>query len=128
MGLTDPPHHLPVAADQVDVRQDVPVAARDIRVHIEELALDGFERVNGDQVAAAFRRELARLLRRDVSADGPVAGEAPLAAAADRGYDLISGLTLPARVSTQATSARRLGVELARAVHAGLTRPGQAER
>jgi hypothetical protein len=92
-----------------------------VEVHIDELALDGFGRVNGEQVAAAFRRELSRLLRRDVIAGGVrPGGGAPLAAATDHAYDLIAGLTLP-----PTRSARRLGIELARAVHAGLTRPGE---
>jgi hypothetical protein len=34
-------------------------------VEIDELVLDGFERIDRDAVAGAFRRELDRLLRRD---------------------------------------------------------------
>ncbi|HEU5161288.1 MAG TPA: hypothetical protein VFU43_30125 [Streptosporangiaceae bacterium] len=122
-----------------------PLPTTRVAVHIDELALDGFERIDRDQVAAAFQRELARLLRRHITdganatglaasggatsggatSGGHPAGEAPLAAASDHAYDGIFGLTLRL---PPAASARRLGIELARAVHAGLTRPGQAAR
>lgn len=36
-----------------------------VEVEIDELVLDGFERIDRDAVAGAFRRELDRLLRRD---------------------------------------------------------------
>ena len=83
---------------------------REIRVEIGELVLDGF-RADPDRVSAAFEHELTRLVReRGVSADGPwTAG-------------VLSGLpTLPAGLS-----ARRLGQELARAVHEGLCGHGEA--
>jgi hypothetical protein len=38
-----------------------------IEVEIDELVLNGFERVDRDAVSDAFRRELDRLLRRDPS-------------------------------------------------------------
>lgn len=82
-----------------------------IRVSVGELVLDGF-RVDPDRVSAAFELELARLVRErgvPLAADGAVS------------VDALSGLPpLPAGLS-----ARRLGQELARAVHAGLSGRGQ---
>ncbi|MGW0825671.1 hypothetical protein [Streptomyces sp. NPDC002845] len=82
-----------------------------IRVEIGELVLDGF-RVDADRVSAAFERELTRLVREHgvpLVADGAVA------------FDALSGLPpLPAGLS-----ARRLGQELARAVHEGLSGHGE---
>ncbi|MFE4367504.1 hypothetical protein ACFRMN_04470 [Streptomyces sp. NPDC056835] len=84
-----------------------------IRVDIGELVLDGFDRVDPDRVSAAFRTELARLVR-----DRGV----PLATDGGRTLDALSGLPpLPAT-----TSPRRLGEALARAVHAGLSGRGEA--
>lgn len=82
---------------------------REIRVDVGELVLDGF-RADPDRVAAAFEHELARLVReRGVPADGPWTA------------DVLSGLPpLPAGLS-----ARRLGQELARAVHEGLSGGGE---
>ncbi|WP_151476651.1 hypothetical protein [Streptomyces albicerus] len=83
----------------------------EIRVDIGELVLDGF-RVDPDRVSAEFERELSRLVRErgvPLAADGAVA------------VDALSGLPhLPAGLS-----ARRLGQELARAVHAGLSGRGE---
>ncbi|UUN25135.1 hypothetical protein [Streptomyces sp. FIT100] len=87
-----------------------------VRVDIGELVLDGFARgVDPERVSAAFRAELARLVReRGV----------PLAADGGRAMDGLAGLPpLPAT-----TSARRLGQELARAVHAGLSGRGEVAR
>ncbi|MFI6281440.1 hypothetical protein [Streptomyces sp. NPDC050988] len=82
-----------------------------IRVNVGELVLDGF-RVDPDRVSAAFEHELARLVRErgvPLAADGAVS------------VDALSGLPpLPAGLS-----ARRLGQELARAVHAGLSGRGE---
>ena len=97
----------------------VPVPPRDpgeapqrIEVEVGELVLDGFPRVDGDRVAAAFRRELVRLLETGRG----YARDAPVAAAADRSVDVLAGLPpLPAT-----TSSRRLGRALAQAVHTGL--------
>ncbi len=87
-------------------------APRTVRVDIGELVLDGFGRVDTDKVSAAFQSELARLVReRGV----------PLAAEGGRALDALSGL--PALPAT--ASARRLGQELARAVHAGLSGRGE---
>ncbi|MFE1310367.1 hypothetical protein [Streptomyces sp. NPDC058755] len=82
-----------------------------IRVEIGELVLDGF-RANPAHVSAAFERELTRLVRlRGV----------PLAAHGALTVDALSGLApLPAGLS-----ARRLGQELARAVHEGLSGHGE---
>lgn len=86
---------------------------RAVRVEIGELVFDGFDhRVDPDLVSAAFRAELDRLIRdRGVPlADG------------DRRLDALTGLPpLPAT-----TSPGRLGVALARAVHAGLSGGGRA--
>jgi hypothetical protein len=90
---------------------------RTVRVDIGELVLDGFGRgVDPERVSAAFQKELARLLR-----DRGV----PLAAdGAGRTLDAVAGLPpLPATAS-----ARRLGQELARAVHAGLSGRGEVTR
>ncbi|MFF8846592.1 hypothetical protein ACF08N_28405 [Streptomyces sp. NPDC015127] len=87
-----------------------------VRVDIGELALDGFGRgVDPERVSAAFQAELARLVReRGV----------PIAADGGRALDGLAGLPpLPATAS-----ARRLGQELARAVHAGLTGRGEVTR
>ncbi|GAP49009.1 hypothetical protein [Streptomyces azureus] len=85
-----------------------------IRVEIGELVLDGF-RVDPDRVSAAFERELSRLVEKHgvpLAADGALALEA------------LSGLPpLPAGLS-----ARRLGQELARAVHEGLSGHGEVTR
>jgi hypothetical protein len=80
-------------------------------VEVGELVLSGFDRrLDADLVSAAFTAELERLLR--------VRGVPP--AGADRELDVLSGLPpLPA-----ATSPDRLGVTLARSVHAGLSGRG----
>ncbi|MGP3999965.1 hypothetical protein [Streptomyces sp. 8N706] len=92
-----------------------PDRERTVRIEIGELVLDGFGRIDQHRVSAAFRAELARLVReRGV----------PLAAGGDRRLDLLSGLPpLPAT-----TSPRRLGEALARAVHAGLAGRGETGR
>ncbi|MFD4584340.1 hypothetical protein [Streptomyces sp. NPDC058434] len=83
-----------------------------VRVDIGELVLDGFDRLDPERVAAAFRGELARLVR-----DRGV----PLAAEGGRAFDTLTGLPpLPAT-----SSARRLGQALARAVHEGLSGRGE---
>ncbi|KUM73615.1 hypothetical protein [Streptomyces curacoi] len=87
---------------------------REIRVEIGELALHGF-RVDPERVSVAFERELTRLVR--------VHG-VPLAADGALTLDALSGLPpLPAGLS-----ARRLGQELARAVHEGLSGHGEVTR
>ncbi|WP_394437041.1 hypothetical protein [Streptomyces sp. SGAir0957] len=89
-----------------------------IDVEIGELVLDGFAHIDRDRMAEAFRRELARLVREH---------GVPLADTADQdegrgpdtalALDEVSGLPLlPHTVSSS-----RLGVALARSVHAGLT-------
>jgi hypothetical protein len=79
-----------------------------VQVEIGELVLDGFDHgVDADLVSAAFSAELARLVElRGVPA-----------AAALRDVDALADL--PAMDC--ATSADRLGVALARSVHAGLS-------
>ncbi|MFJ8635793.1 hypothetical protein [Streptomyces sp. NPDC093568] len=87
---------------------------REIRVEIGELALSGF-RVDAERVTDAFERELTRLIR--------VHG-VPLAAGGTLTADTLTGLpSLPAGLS-----ARRLGQELARAVHEGLSGHGEVTR
>ncbi|MBG0856535.1 hypothetical protein I2W78_32930 [Streptomyces spinoverrucosus] len=88
------------------------VTPREIRVEIGELALEGF-RVDPDRVSAAFAEELTRLIERHgVPADASWTAEA------------LTGLPpLPAGLS-----ARRLGQELARAVHEGLSGHGEVSR
>ncbi|MEV0184804.1 hypothetical protein AB0I54_36825 [Streptomyces sp. NPDC050625] len=82
-----------------------------IRVEIGELVLDGF-RMDPDRVSAAFEGELARLVREQ---------GVPLAANGTVSVDALTGLPpLPAGLS-----ARRLGQELARAVHQGLSGHGE---
>ncbi|TLS43505.1 hypothetical protein FE633_25505 [Streptomyces montanus] len=85
-----------------------------IRVNIGELVLDGFQ-VDQDRVSAEFEHELTRLVRErgvPLAVDGAVT------------MDALSGLPpLPAGLS-----ARRLGQELARAVHAGLSGRGEVTR
>lgn len=85
-----------------------------VRVEIGELVLDGF-RVDPERVSTAFERELTRLVEKHgvpMAADGHVT------------LDALSGLPpLPAGLS-----ARRLGQELARAVHEGLSGHGEVTR
>ncbi|TDC89518.1 hypothetical protein E1161_21065 [Saccharopolyspora aridisoli] len=83
---------------------------RDVRVHVGELVLDGFEHVDRDLLAAAFRSELVRLVReRGVPAEARQVGE-------------LTGLPELPRTNSPA----RLGEALARAVHAGLTGRGNS--
>ena len=85
-----------------------------VRVEIGELALHGF-RVDPERVSAAFEHELARLVREH---------GVPLAKDGALRVDALSGLApLPAGLS-----ARRLGQELARAVHQGLSGHGEVTR
>ncbi|MFJ9866780.1 hypothetical protein [Streptomyces sp. NPDC101165] len=82
-----------------------------IRVEIGELVLDGF-RADPAHVSASFERELTRLVRLH---------GVPLAAHGALTVDALTGLApLPAGLS-----ARRLGQELARAVHEGLSGHGE---
>ncbi|MGW2742273.1 hypothetical protein [Streptomyces sp. NPDC001450] len=82
-----------------------------IRVEIGELVLDGF-RADPARVSAAFERELTRLVRLH---------GVPLATYGALTIDALTGLApLPAGLS-----ARRLGQELARAVHEGLSGHGE---
>ncbi|MFB4421156.1 hypothetical protein C5F59_008675 [Streptomyces sp. QL37] len=88
---------------------------RTVRVDIGELVLDGFGRVDPERVSEAFQAELGRLVReRGI----------PLAADGGQALDALTGLPpLPADLS-----ARRLGQELARAVHTGLSGEGEVTR
>ncbi|MEV5319893.1 hypothetical protein AB0K92_19930 [Streptomyces sp. NPDC052687] len=90
------------------------VNPREIHVDVGELALTGFH-ADPERVSAAFERELTRLVREHgipLAADGAVTVEA------------LTGLPpLPAGLS-----ARRLGQELARAVHQGLSGHGEVTR
>ncbi len=90
------------------------VTPREIRVEVGELALTGF-RVDPERVSAAFESELARLIR---------AHGVPLATDGALAVDALSGIPpLPTGLS-----ARRLGQELARAVHEGLSGYGEVSR
>ncbi|WP_328869527.1 DUF4424 domain-containing protein [Streptomyces sp. NBC_00287] len=90
------------------------VTPHEIRVEVGELALNGF-RVDPERVSAAFEHELTRLIR--------VHG-VPLADDGAVTLDALNGLPpLPAGLS-----ARRLGQELARAVHEGLSGHGEVTR
>jgi len=82
-----------------------------IRVEIGELVLDGFH-ADPAHVSAAFERELTRLVRLH---------GVPLAADGAVSVDALAGLA-PLRPGL---SARRLGQELARAVHEGLSGHGE---
>ncbi|MEU5365639.1 hypothetical protein ABZ354_19570 [Streptomyces sp. NPDC005925] len=85
-----------------------------IRVEIGEFALAGF-RADPERVSASFERELTRLIREH---------GVPLASHGSLSADLLSGLPpLPAGLS-----ARRLGQELARVVHDGLSGRGEVTR
>lgn len=87
---------------------------REIRVEVGELALQGF-RADPERVSAAFEQELTRLVR---THGVPIAADGALA------VDTLTGLPpLPAGLS-----ARRLGQELARAVHEGLSGHGEVTR
>lgn len=106
------------SADGVDVPVGAGGAPQSVRVDIAELVLDGFGRLDPDRVAAAFQRELTRL----VTAHG-----VGLAADEDVVLELLTGLPELPRTS----SAHRLGEELARAVHTGLSggrRPAAGRR
>lgn len=88
---------------------------RTFRVDVGELVLAGFDRaLDTARLTEAFETELARLVRErgvPLAADGST-----------RALDALGGLPpLPAHLS-----ARRLGQELARAVHEGLSGRGEA--
>ncbi|MCX5555782.1 hypothetical protein [Streptomyces sp. NBC_00038] len=85
-----------------------------IRVDVGELVLDGFG-VDPERVSASFERELTRLVR-----------ERGVPIAADGGLSLDTLSALPPMPA--GLSARRLGQELARAVHAGLSGRGEVTR
>jgi hypothetical protein len=87
-----------------------------VTVEIDELVLDGFDRpVDVDLVSAAFTTELTRLVRRD---------GVRLAALEDREIDALAGLPR----FDPAASPERLGIALARSVHAGLCGQGREVR
>ncbi|MEU5716795.1 hypothetical protein AB0G71_13580 [Streptomyces sp. NPDC020403] len=88
---------------------------RTVRVDIGELVLEGFGRVDPERVSEAFQAELGRLVR-----DRGV----PLAADGGQALEALAGLPpMPANLSS-----RRLGRELARAVHTGLSGGGEVTR
>ncbi|GAB3417833.1 hypothetical protein [Flindersiella endophytica] len=80
-----------------------------VRLTIDELVLNGFDRRAGERVALSFQRELTRLLRE----------QPPAVPEADREIDVARG------VSAHARTPRRIGIELARAVHTSLTDSGE---
>ncbi|GHH78854.1 hypothetical protein GCM10018793_30400 [Streptomyces sulfonofaciens] len=97
------------------VSRPAPDQPETFRVDIGELVLTGFARtIDPDRVTAAFEAELGRLVRErgvPLAADGGA-----------RALDVLGGLPpLPANLTS-----RRLGQELARAVHDGLAGRGQA--
>ncbi|MBW6435158.1 hypothetical protein KZ829_15565 [Actinoplanes hulinensis] len=88
----------------------------DVHVEIGELVLDGFgPHVDVELVSAAFTAELVRLVR---------AHGVPIGVGSDREWDALAGLP---PVSPSASPAR-LGVALARSVHAGLSGQGREVR
>ncbi|MGW6892849.1 hypothetical protein [Streptomyces chartreusis] len=97
-----------------DVPREVRDVPREVRVEIGELALNGFA-VDPERVTDAFEHELTRLIRTHgvpLASDGAVA------------VDALTDLPpLPAGLT-----ARRLGQELARAVHEGLSGHGEVTR
>lgn len=103
-----------VKGEREPVRGSVSAAAGEpdaIRVQIGEFVLAGF-RADPAHVSASFERELTRLIREH---GVPLASHGPLSA------DLLTGLPpLPVNLS-----ARRLGQELARMVHEGLSGRGE---
>lgn len=106
---------LPSGAERHTTRLPSGAERLTFRVDIGELVLTGFDRaLDTARVTAAFETELARLVRErgvPLAADG-----------AGRALDALGGLPpLPAHLS-----ARRLGQELARAVHEGLSGRGEA--
>ena len=105
MGVTGKPTSTEAAASRA---ADEP---REVRVEIGELSLQGF-RVDPERVSVAFEQELTRLVRTH---------GVPLAADGALTLGALSGLpSLPAGLS-----AHRLGQELARAVHEGLSGHGE---
>lgn len=95
-------------------------AAWQVEIEIGRLLLDGFDRIDRDAVAAAFGRELTRLLRRGAVVPG--ADGAP-------GIELASlGARLPAVPLPAGTSPGRLGRSLAGAVFGVLGGLGKAAR
>ncbi|MFC9651028.1 hypothetical protein [Streptomyces sp. NPDC056937] len=115
MGLNEAPRTSEARADTVrtETVRVRTVRADTVRVDIGELVLDGFDHVDPERLSAAFRTELARLVR-----DHGV----PLATDGGRALDALSALpSLPAT-----TSPWRLGEALARAVHAGLSGRGES--
>ncbi|GII88910.1 hypothetical protein Ssi03_69000 [Sphaerisporangium siamense] len=93
------------------------IAPRRIVVHVDEFALNGFPMADRDRVAAAFERELTRLLYAAPLDGGSSLPEGSLLARSSRSLDAIALPALP-----PAASSRRLGELLARAVHDGFTR------
>ncbi|WP_250567142.1 hypothetical protein [Streptomyces sp. Tu102] len=90
------------------------VEPREIRVEIGELALNGFA-VDPERVSVAFEHELTRLIE---------AHGVPLAVDGAVSLDALTDLPpLPVGLT-----ARRLGQELARAVHEGLSGHGEVTR
>lgn len=84
---------------------------RRVVVEIGELVLDGFPAADRDLVAASFRRELTRLLT------GPLSGV--YESTMDGSVDVAVAADAPA----PGLSSRRIGVQLARTVHATLDGP-----
>ena len=80
-----------------------------VEVEIDQLVLEGFERIDRDAVGSAFGRELDRLLRRHAGA---------LAAGGADGVHLASrAARLPGTQPPAELSAHRLGQSLAGAVY-----------
>jgi hypothetical protein len=83
-----------------------------VEVEIDQLVLDGFERIDRDAVGSAFGRELDRLLRRHAGA---------LAAGGADGIELASRVArLPGTQLPAGLSPRRLGQSLAGAVFSAI--------
>lgn len=111
----DEPREIRVEPREIrDELRGTRVQPRAISVEIGELALNGFA-VDPERVLVAFEHELTRLIRTHgvpLASDGAVA------------VDALTDLPpLPAGLT-----ARRLGQELARAVHEGLSGHGEVTR
>jgi hypothetical protein len=91
-------------------RRPEPPAERRVDVEIDELVLDGFNRIDSGRVALAFREELSRLLAaRRGGVPGPPGGP---------GLELVE---LPSSELSPAVQEDALGQSIARAVLRSMT-------
>ena len=107
-----PPEARPVRGQEYRTRDDPrvprggePPAQRRVDVEIDELVLDGFNRIDSGRVAFAFRQELSRLL---AARHGGVPGPS--------GASGLERVELPASELSPAVAEDALGQSIARAV------------